>query len=154
MTKRQKIASVFIALAKTITAANGYLSNFAEDEISHWQNRTLDKDETQYLDFKDGINEHIDDEGVLETMEIKFEFGFRGTDLHTNITNMVQSVYKVIYDNQTSLETTFGYFRILPVEDDIEINFDKAEQIAEGHVTFEATHSVTNKWQLDETVYT
>lgn len=155
MTKRQSIVNLFITLAKTITTVNGYLSNFASDEVHHWKDVSLDKDVTQYLNIKDGINEQQDgDVGTYQVMEIKIEFGCKGTDLYDTVTNMIQSVYKMAYDNQDAFNNKFGYFRILPVEDDFEIIFDKSEEFAEGHVTFEVWHTAQNKWILDETVWT
>lgn len=155
MTKREAIVNDFETLAKTIKTVNGYLSNFLDAEISHWQNRTLDKDETQYLDIKDGVNEFNDgDNGSYQVMELRFDFGFKGSGLYTKVVNAIQSIYKMAYDNQNTFTNKYGYFRILPVEDDFEINFEKSEEFVEGHVTFEIWHTAQNKWTLDETVYT
>lgn len=154
MTKRQAIANDFITLAKTITTANGYFTNLATTDVSHWQNRTLSATKTQYLDIKDGINEHQDgDDGTYQVINLRFEFGIKGSTLYTKATNLIQDIYKAVYNSQSTFETKYGYFRILPVEDDFEIDFEKSEEIVEGHVTFEVWHTAQNKWTIDTTNY-
>jgi len=155
MTRRQSIANDFITKAKTIVTANGYLTDFAESEISHWLERALGKDDKRYLNIKDMDGEGTASNGFYEAIKIRIEIGGipkninDGKDVHTMITNMIHDVKKMVHSNISFFENKYGYWVIVAFDEDIEPNFDKSTEMAEGWVEFTITHRVNNKWTPD-----
>lgn len=150
MTKQQKISSLYLTKFQAISQANGYLTNFNTNKIYVWNTKILNKDETFYVNIKDGKDYFDSEYGKLD---LRIEIGCVASDNYTTITNMIQDIKKAVQDSVTEFEAEIGYYEAIFVESEFEI-VQEDREMAEGYLLFEIIHEVNEYWELDETVYT
>lgn len=150
MTKQQKISSLYKTTFQSISVANGYLTNFNTNKIYVWNTKILPKDETFYVNIKDGKDYY---EGQYGKLDLTIEIGCSVSNNYTTITNMIQDIKKAVQDSLSSFLGVFSYYEAIFVESDFEI-MQEDRELAEGYILFEIIHEVNEYWTLDETVYT
>lgn len=151
MLVREAIVEDIITLFKGIKIANGYLTDVDDDRIDHWNVDVYADDITEVINIKDNKVLH---EGGKQTLLIDIQIGaIKGSNTYSFMIERIQDVYNCLYRNQSFFKNKYGYFRIQPVEDDP--GLERQEKIrAEATIKFEFTYKLSEKWEVDNRVFT
>lgn len=148
MTKRQAIANAVITQLNTIKIANGYKTDFPA--VKHWSVEILDKADQVYCNVRDTKTDYDNSTPFSETLTIDVALGCtKKSNNYSFITNMIDDVYKCMYNAERTLQTQFGDVQIIPVGDELDIQ-QFEYQVAEAVVTFQIIHSKHARWFYDE----
>ncbi|RJP64399.1 MAG: hypothetical protein C4539_14565 [Ignavibacteriales bacterium] len=148
---RTAIALDIVAIIKTISIANGYLTNVDPEKVDHWNVDAYSNDDSEVINVKDKKVIH---ENGKQTLVIEIGLGaIKGTSTYDFITNRTLDIYNAVYKNISTFKNKYGYFVIRPVEDELEIERNEKTR-SESDIKFEVTYKVSEKWEPDNRSFT
>ena len=152
MTRRQKISSLLLTYLQAISQTNGYLTNLGS-KVYHWRTQITPNENDLIANLQDIANQH--ERGHVESLTLNVQLTCRNNTNYTTITNMIQDVHKAFIDNEDNLgDAIDAQVRFIPLSEEIEISLENNDEYAEAVVEMVLEHRFTEKWDLDETVYT
>jgi hypothetical protein len=152
MTRRQKISSLLLTYLQAISITNGYLTNLGS-RVYHWRTQITPNENELIANLQDVANQH--ERGHTESLTLAVQLTCRNSTNYNTITNMIQDVHKAFLDNEDNLgDAISAQVRFIPLSEEIEISLENNDEYAEAVVEMVLEHRFTEKWDLDETVYT
>jgi len=150
MIKRQSLMKDLTEKLKEITTVNGYRTDVSN--VKHFSSLIEPKANEVILNIKD-VENNFEDDGKKEILTVEIIVGcIKGDNNYNYITNLIDDIYKCLYNAEKKFNTKYGYCVFIPVSDALaKEQFER--EIAEAVITFNIIHNVDTQWTYQTKEY-
>jgi len=151
--RRKAIVKDVITKLKTISTANGFLTNMGA-QVKYYHLQTIDPDkQTMLCDVQDKVLRSYEKQYV-EKIIFEFKLGAATKDTTKDtLDDMVYDIEDCLNENLQFFKTKYGQFEYIIVDGDEPV-LERSEKIyGEASVIVEVRHYIDPKYQFDERTY-